>query len=80
MQKNYFFFIFSLFQPIYIPRHLNIFIRAQMRVIIKRLLKKYNYPPEGQEQAPEVVMEQCNQWADQEYHDAITESGGKPIL
>ena len=51
-----------------------------MRVMIKRLLKKYNHPPEGQEQALEVVMEQCNQWADQEYYDAITESGGKPIF
>ncbi len=43
--------------------------RAQMRVMIKRLLKKYHYPPEGQEQALEIVMEQCNQWADQEYYD-----------
>ena len=42
--------------------------RAKMRVMVKRLLKKYNYPPEGQEQALEVVMEQCNQWADQEYN------------
>ena len=54
--------------------------RAQMRVMIKRLLKKYNYPPEGQEQALEIVMEQCNQWADQEYYDAIAESGGRPIF
>ena len=54
--------------------------RAQMRVLIKRLLKKYNYPPEGQEQALEIVMEQCNQWADQEYYDAIAESGGRPIF
>jgi type I restriction enzyme R subunit len=54
--------------------------RAQMRVMIKRLLKKYNYPPEGQEQALEIVMEQCNQWADQEYYDSIAESGGRPIF
>ena len=54
--------------------------RAQMRVMIKRLLKKYNYPPEGQEQALEIVMEQCNQWADQEYYDSIVESGGRPIF
>lgn len=54
--------------------------RVQMRVMIKRLLKKYNYPPEGQEQALEIVMEQCNQWADQEYYDAIAESGGRPIF
>lgn len=54
--------------------------RAQMRTMVKRLLRKYNYPPEGQEQALEIVMEQCNQWADQEYYDAIEESGGRPIF
>ena len=54
--------------------------RAQMRTMVKRLLRKYNYPPEGQEQALEVVMEQCNQWADQEYYDSIAESGGRPIF
>ena len=40
--------------------------RAKMRVLVKRLLKKYKYPPEGQEQALQVVMEQCNKWADDE--------------
>ena len=35
-----------------------------MRVLVKRLLKKYKYPPEGQEKALETVMEQCNKWAD----------------
>lgn len=38
--------------------------RAKMRVMVKRLLKKYKYPPEGQEQALRTVMEQCNKWAD----------------
>ena len=33
---------------------------------MKRLLKKYKYPPEGQEQALRTVMEQCNKWADDE--------------
>ena len=47
--------------------------RAQMRTMVKRLLRKYKYPPEGQEQALEVVMEQCNQWADQEYYDGNAE-------
>ena len=40
--------------------------RAKMRVMVKRLLKKYHYPPEGQEQALKTVMEQCNRWADDE--------------
>jgi hypothetical protein len=38
--------------------------RAKMRVMVKRLLKKYKYPPEGQEQALRTVMEQCDGWAD----------------
>ncbi len=45
--------------------------RAKMRVMEKRLLKKYKYPPEGQEQALRTVMAQCNKWADEEdYYDA----------
>lgn len=39
--------------------------RAQMRRMVKHLLKKYNYPPEGQEQALQTVMEQCNQWTEE---------------
>ena len=54
--------------------------RAAMRRMVKRLLRKYNYPPEEEKNALEIVMEQCNQWADQEYYDAIAESGGKPIF
>ncbi len=38
--------------------------RAGMRRIIKRLLKKYKYPPEGQEDALEVIMRQCNMWSE----------------
>lgn len=38
--------------------------RAKMRVMVKRLLKKYHYPPEGQEKALETVIAQCNKWAD----------------
>ena len=40
--------------------------RAKMRVLVKRLLKKYHYPPEGQEKALQTVMAQCNKWADNE--------------
>ncbi len=41
--------------------------RAQMRIMVKRLLKKYNYPPEGQETALKTVMDQCNQWSELEF-------------
>ena len=37
-----------------------------MRVRVKRLLKKYHYPPEGQAKALETVMAQYNKWADDE--------------
>ena len=37
--------------------------RAGMRRIVKRLLKKYGYPPEGREDALEIVMKQCNMWS-----------------
>lgn len=40
--------------------------RAKMRVMIKRLLKKYKYPPSGAEEALQVVMDQCDNWADNE--------------
>jgi len=40
--------------------------RAGMRVMIKRLLKKYKYPPEGANEAIEIVMKQCDNWADNE--------------
>lgn len=38
--------------------------RAKMRVLVKRLLKKYKYPPEGAKKAVETVMRQCDHWAD----------------
>ncbi|MBQ8266513.1 MAG: type I restriction endonuclease subunit R, partial [Bacteroides sp.] len=40
--------------------------RAQMRIMIKRLLKKYKYPPEGTQEAVDIVMAQCNHWAENE--------------
>jgi len=33
--------------------------RAKMRTIIKRLLRKYGYPPDKQEKATQTVMEQA---------------------
>ena len=40
--------------------------RAGMRRLIKRLLKKYNYPPEEEQNAMDIVLKQCEQWADVE--------------
>ena len=38
--------------------------RARMRMMIKRLLKKHRYPPEGMEDAVRTVMTQCELWTD----------------
>ena len=42
--------------------------RAGMRKMVKRLLKKYKYPPEKYEDAIETVISQCEMWTD--YVDA----------
>ncbi|MFZ5994786.1 MAG: type I restriction endonuclease subunit R [Thermodesulfobacteriota bacterium] len=42
--------------------------RAQIRVIVKRILRKYGYPPDKQEKATQTVLEQaevlCKDWTD----------------
>lgn len=42
-------------------------VRAKMRLLIKRLLRKYKYPPEGQDEAVSRVIEQAealaNEWS-----------------
>jgi len=40
--------------------------RAGMRKMVKRLLKKYKYPPEEAESALEIVLKQCEEWTDDE--------------
>ena len=38
--------------------------RARMRMMIKKLLRKHKYPPEGMEDAVQTVMTQCELWTD----------------
>ncbi|MGN0708855.1 MAG: type I restriction enzyme endonuclease domain-containing protein, partial [Anaerovoracaceae bacterium] len=38
--------------------------RARMRMLIKRLLKRHRYPPEGMDYAVQTVMTQCELWPD----------------
>jgi type I restriction enzyme, R subunit len=42
-------------------------VRAQLRVLVKRILRKYGYPPDKQEKATETVLEQAallsDEWA-----------------
>lgn len=56
--------------------------RAKMRMMIKRLLKKHKYPPEGMDDAVTTVMQQCELWTDNNdmghrvvnYSEALKES------
>lgn len=34
-------------------------VRAQLRVIVKRILRKFGYPPDKQEKATQTVLEQA---------------------
>jgi type I restriction enzyme R subunit len=34
-------------------------VRAQLRVLVKRILRKYGYPPDKQEKATQTVLEQA---------------------
>ena len=42
-------------------------VRARMRVLVKRILRRYGYPPDKQEKATRTVLEQaevlCRDWA-----------------
>lgn len=38
--------------------------RSSMKMLVKRLLKKYKYPPEGFDDAVQTVLTQCELWTD----------------
>jgi type I restriction enzyme R subunit len=42
-------------------------VRAKLRVMVKRILRRYGYPPDKQEKATQTVLEQaevlCHGWA-----------------
>ena len=42
-------------------------VRARIRVLVKRILRKHGYPPDKQEKATQTVLEQaemlCADWA-----------------
>ena len=40
-------------------------VRAQLRVLVKRILRKYGYPPDKQEKATQTVVEQAALLSDQ---------------
>ena len=44
--------------------------RAKMRMMVKKLLKRYKYPPEGMDDAVQTVLAQCELWTDNEEYGA----------
>ena len=47
--------------------------RAHMRMLVKRLLKKYKYPPDEAKGALETVMRQCELWVDETEYESKAE-------
>ena len=41
--------------------------RAKMRMMVKKLLKRYKYPPEGMDDAVQTVLAQCELWTDNNF-------------
>ena len=43
-------------------------VRAKLRIMVKRILRKYGYPPDKQGKATQTVLEQaevlCKDWAE----------------
>ena len=62
--------------------------RAKMRMMIKRLLKKHKYPPEGMDDAIATVMLQCELWTDNNdmehrvvnYSEVLKESNNQELM
>ncbi len=50
-----------------IARELASTVRAQLRVLVRRILRKHENPPDGQEKATQTVLEQAEvlseEWA-----------------
>ncbi len=38
--------------------------RARMRSIVRRLLRRYDYPPGEMKEALEIVLKQCEHWTE----------------
>ena len=57
----------AVWNNVTIDRTLRENVRAKMRVMVKRILRRYGYPPDKQEKATRTVLEQaevlCRDWA-----------------
>ena len=48
-----------------------------MRMMIKKLLRRHRYPPDGMDDAVETVMTQCELWTDNTDVEGNMESNSK---
>ena len=55
-------------------------VRAQLRVIVKRILRKHGYPPDKQEKATQTVLEQAEVLSELWANVEADESGRKGLL
>jgi type I restriction enzyme R subunit len=60
--------VFAVQQSVTIDWNLKESVRATMRAKIRRLLAKYDYPPDQEERAVELVLEQAELFASQGGH------------
>ena len=51
-----------------------------MRKMVKRLLKKYKYPPEDYEEAISTVISQCEMWTDNMDMAPVSASPHNPVV
>ena len=54
--------------------------RAHMRMLVRRLLKKYKYPPDEAEDALKTVMRQCELWVDTSPYEPFDETAESDVL
>lgn len=51
--------VMAVKKDVTIDRTVREHVRANLRVIVKRILRKYGYPPDKQERATQTVLEQA---------------------
>ena len=54
--------------------------RAAMRMLVRRLLRKYKYPPDEAKGALETVMRQCELWVDTSPYEPFDETAERDVL
>ena len=55
-------------------------VRAQLRVLVKRILRKYGYPPDKQEKATQTVLEQAELLGFERVESGDSSAASDPFL